>query len=684
MPTRVTQAAFTSGELTPALHGRIDMDQYVRGLVLCKNFIVHPHGGISNRTGMRFVCEVKDSSVPVNLIEFNFNDLDTYCLEFGNLYMRVIRNGGQVLYPVGHASAGQIVEIVTPYTTAEVFDMQYVQSADIITIVHPNHPPAVLARTDHHEWTLTDIAFQPALAAPTGAAVGTQTVGAGSTSRRYKVTAYNTETAEESLPSNIAATTTDSDQNWIDGEYISLSWSAVADASKYNIYKDENGLFGYIGSTDVLGFNDTKYAPDLEDTPPSARDPFDAPGNYPSTVTYYEQRLAYAASVTGPQKIWFSQVGNFNNMNISEPLKDSDAITLRIDANQVNEVRHLVPINELITLTSGAEHMITSGDLGFSIGNIKVKPQGRRGASRVRPLVVGSNVLYVQSKGKTVRNMGYDLKSNSYQGGDMSILASHLFEDSTITQWAFAEAPNSLIWVVMLDGSLRGLTYVKEHEVTAWHQHETDGDYESVAVIGGADRDIPYFVVKRTINGQVKRYIEYLEDTTKIVEDSFYVDSGLSYAGAPVTALSGLGHLEGKTVSILADGNVHPQQVVSAGAITLDYPASKVSVGLPIQADMQTLEPPLQGTLAKYKAISRLTIRVRNSRGLLAGPNADNLFPLKQRTNEAWGDPVALVTGEFEVVLSPSWNDNATLHIRQVDPLPLTILAVTPDVEVGG
>lgn len=716
-----TQSSFTAGELTPALHRRPDLEKYISGLKTCKNFFVHPHGGASNRAGTEFICEVKDSTKVTRLIEFAFNTEDTYALELGDQYIRVVRSGGQVLLSVTpsawadttayvvtdhvaqgginyycklahtsvlandqpgtgtnwtdywHALTTDIVEIPTPFLEAELFEVKFVQSADVITICHPNHPPSELSRFAHDKWTLADISFTPTITAPTNVAA---TVGTG-TLYKYVVTAISEDTGEESVASA---------ENPSGGgeDTCVISWTAVAGAESYAVYKEKNGVFGFIGVAVDTSFQEEKFIPEFDDTPPLQRDHFTGAGNYPSNVTYHEQRLGFANSLNKPQNIWLSQTGNFHNFNVSSPTKADDAITLRIDAAQVNAVRNLVSLEDLIILTSGAVHKITSGDSAFSFANLRTKAQSYRGSANIEPIVVDNTVIFIQARGTSVRDIGYSLETDSYKGQPLSILSEHLIKRTVLVDWAYAKEPDSIIWSIRDDGKLLGTTYLQSQEVLAWHQHDTDGLFESVASIEEGIEDAVYFIVNRTINGVQKRYIERLHTRYfATVEDAFFVDCGLTYDGVPADVISGLDHLEGKTVAVLADGNVHPPLVVTSGSITLTYEASKIHIGLPYVADLETLEPPFEGTAGNPKQASDLTIGVRDSRGLWAGFNAANLSELKQREDEQWGDATELYTGYFEMTIESTWENNGQILLRQIDPLPLTILSVSPDYDVG-
>ncbi|RKX24211.1 MAG: hypothetical protein DRP45_08730, partial [Candidatus Zixiibacteriota bacterium] len=713
MPQRVVQPSFTGGELAPSLHKRSDLAKYSSGLKTCLNFFCHPHGGISNRAGFEFIVETKDSSKASRLIDFQFNADDTYILEFGDQYMRVIRLGAQVELastPSAWASGttyaktdhvsyggvnyyskvdsnlgnqpdisptewypltGLVVEIPTPYLEAELFDIKFTQSADVITLAHKNHPISELSRAGHTLWSLDTITFGANVDAPTGLIATPSGMDDDDLTYYYQVTAVD-EDGKESLPSTEASALVDS--NWQVGEKVDLSWTAVTGADRYNVYCSRSGLYGYIGTTYGTAFVDTNISPDTSDTPPIAKDPFAFSGDYPGAVGYHQQRLAYASTTNEIEKIIFSRISEFHNLNVSFPQKASDAITMRLNSNEVNEVRHLISMNDLIVMTSGAIWKITSGDNGFSFDNIRAYPQSKSGASNMRPLAVNETVLYTLPKSGVVRDLTYTLEVDGYAGNNLSVMADHMFRGYSMASWAYAQEPDSIVWVVRSDGTMLGLTYLREHQIWGWHRHTTDGYFEDVAVISEGDIDAVYAVVRRTVNGNTVRYIERMhERIDDVVEDAFFVDSGLSYDGAPVTTLAGLDHLEAKSVVALADGNVVRDLTVTSGSITLPYSASKVHVGLEYECDAATLEPPIEGTIGRVKSASRLIVSLLDSRGLWAGPDEDNLVEMKQRYLEAWGDPTELFTGDVEIGIEASWENRGELFLRQKDPLPSTI-----------
>jgi hypothetical protein len=567
--------------------------------------------------------------------------------------------------------------------------------------------------------------------------------------------------------------------------YIDVSWTAVAGAASYIVYREKSGAYGFIGRTQGSTFRDDNISPDMTDGPPDFALPFFGAGNYPGCVTYHEERKVYGRTNSKRQSLFLSQSGAYNNFSTSFPVDDADAIEVALVSRQVHEIRHLVSLGGLLVMTSGGEWVAKPGGQSDAITptSLVVKPQSYRGGADVPPIVVGSMALYVQDRGQIVRDLGYKYDVDSYTGDDLTLLSRHLFEARTVREWAYAQAPWSVVWCVMSDGGLLSLTYLREHEVWAWSRHDTDGDFESVAVVSEGSEDVAYLLVRRVVGGVTRRYVERLASRQVYdVQDAFFVDAGLSLdvpvsiasitsanppvvttgaahglttgdlvdiegtlafnpsfpassddrfvahatagqrymvtvtgattftlrdyltgaavSGASWTALgrggnvrravttvSGLHHLNGKTVAILANGDVQPAQVVSGGTVTLDRAASRVHVGLPYVCDLQTLRLDVggqpDGTMqGRKKVIPFVTIRMERSRGLAGGPRETHLKELKQGP-DAYNTPTGLYTGDYKLSVPGDWATGGQLFLRQSYPLPATVLGLIPEVVFG-
>jgi hypothetical protein len=256
---------------------------------------------------------------------------------------------------------------------------------------------------------------------------------------------------------------------------------------------------------------------------------------------------------------------------------------------------------------------------------------------------------------------------------------------------AYQREPQSIVWCVRDDGVLLGLTYLKEQEVWAWHRHDTQGEFESIACITGSTRNELWAVVKRTVNGATVRYVERLSESipTSDVEDQTHLDSYLTYSGTAAATISGLSHLEGMAVNVLADGSVEKNKTVASGQITLSAPASLVHVGLSYTADLELPDVEMQlqdGTAqGRLKKISNVILRLQDSRGGKIGTTFDGtLDEIPYDNPTLLGVAIPLFTGEKNVIVPGDFDTRGRIVIRQEDPLPLTILAVIREVTFGG
>lgn len=422
--------------------------------------------------------------------------------------------------------------------------------------------------------------------------------------------------------------------------------------------------------------------------------------SHPTVPIFFQQRLTLAGPLINPQRFNMSQPGSFFNFNISNPVQPDDAITGTIVSGQLNSIKSMVSMpTGLIILSDRQAWLVSGGGPQTAITPIDVTAQSQayNGANDVPPIVVNYDIIYVQAKGSSVRDLTYNFYTNIYTGTDISVLSSHLFYGYTIEAWAYAEEPFKIVQAIRNDGVLLTLTFLKEQELIGWTHADTQGTFESVASVTEAVSfgivDAVYTVVERVVNGFTVKYVERFAERIfpNGVADAWCVDAGLQYTGAPATTFSGAWHLAGKTVTGLADGVVIPPFVMGLdGTFTLATPASKVTVGLAFTPQLQTLaldlgEPTVQG---KQKNISSVTVRCADTLGLSIGKTFSTLVPMKDlivgnvgsQTNQV---VTGLVTGDAYTVLDPSWDEPGQYCIQQSYPLPASILGVIPEITVG-
>lgn len=413
---------------------------------------------------------------------------------------------------------------------------------------------------------------------------------------------------------------------------------------------------------------------------------------YPSKITFFRERL----TLSHRQKLHFSVAGDFENfaaVDDSGLVVADRAIKLTISSDDVNRVEWMVPSQALLIGTAGQEFACSenSSNEAFSPGNVKIEQQTSDGSRAVIPARVGYSTLFVQRSGRKLKEMSYNFQQNGYVTADMTVLAEHITRGG-IVDVAWHKEPYVALWCVRADGVLLGFTFNKEQDVVGWHRHALGGggEVESCTVIPSPnrDRDDLWLVVKRTINGQTKRYIEYLEREYRpgdTQESCFYVDSGGTYEGAPATTISGIDWLEGQTVQILADGAAHPDRVVTGGSVTLHSPASVVHIGLGYPSYLQTnrIEAGAgDGTAqGKTKRINKVVVRFLDTLGGFAGPDENNLDEIQFRSGSVPMDQAPpLFSGDKLIEWPDGYNFDGYVMVKQEQPLPMTVAAIMPQV----
>lgn len=591
-----------------------------------------------------------------------------------------------------------IYQLDTPWSEDKVFDLGYEQAADVVVFTHLEHRQVRLTRFAHDNWTITYANYVATVVPPTGFVVtgNAPNTGTGYTATDYVyvVTTIDAATGQESLPSDPMTGTTDLT---LKGNTVSMTWDAVAGAERYNVYRQGGGAFGYVGTADGTSFTDDNIAPDFSQSYPRGRDPFesqspnDANGLKPAVVAFWQQRAIYGRSLNKPNGVWASQASNLFNFNASRPTNPADAVTFAVSGRRVNAIMHLVPLKNLIVFTTDT---IFSVAKDFEPTKIDIEPENYRGASRVRPVTIDDVIFFHCAKGGSIRTLGYQFEADGYRGNDLTVFAPHFFENVYAIDMTWSEFPLSILPVVMSDGDVRVLTWQAEQQVWGWTKWTTDGQFESCCTVSEGGEDVTYFVIKR---GD-KRFVEYSATPRwESVVDAVYLDSAIRYAGDPKTNFSRATHLAGRSVDVLADGSVyHDIDVASDGSFSLPQPAAKVTVGLPYESWIRTLPLGQDNLKGEPKLIAGATVRVKKSRGLEIGIGKDlppgqfeptssddeiagPIDEVKTRELEMMGEPTDLYSGELKVDAEPGDWRTADVVVRQIHPLPMTVLAITPD-----
>lgn len=761
-PIYISQLAFTTGEVSPDVSSRFDLEQYKSALLEAENVVIRPYGAVAKRQGSQYVGQVKYIDKPTRLFEFTTNTNNSFMLEFGDKYIRVWNYG---IYTG--------IEVTTPFTSDILFDLNCNQSGDVMFICSGKYPIQTLSRYSDTDWRMSTykLTEQPYDEINTDNGHTLTVNGDTITSTKdlftqdmvgsviqiaYYVEAVHTKSAGEvvekrvhrgllplliektynNINYNVENYSTDTELSWKftthgtwggtvkiqisnnDGQtwkdyrtYTSKNDYNVTDTGKIEagarlkyVSDIKSGSvncdlsimpFTQYGIVEIKSVTDAKNAKvnvlnGIKEGEPSYQwklGSWNRGRGYPKLCTFYQDRFVVAATDSKPNFIWFSRTGDYPNFGVEKvegTITDDSAITLPVINRKMCEIRHLVPANDLIILTSGNE-WIVRGDKTITPTNCNLKTQTQRGALSCEPQFIGNRCVFVQERGGTVRDMGYSYESDNYTGQDLTLFVKTLVKGHVAVTSAYAQDPDSIIYYVRDDGQLNCLTYIPEQKVYGWSHFVTNGKYRYVESVAEGEQDTIYFVVDRVINNKNVKCIErsiplYTEDNSDV-----FLDCYVKVANSIKTDYINAPHLVGQMVDIVVDGQQMPsREVPPTGVIKLDGKANVITVGLPYttkikipRAEQQINDGTLQGRVA---TVSRVVLRMYKSFGGKVGRTFDRMDDITLPPNE-------LFTGDKPVILPKmgiNYSTDTSICIKHSDPFPFNLLSITRIVEIGG
>ena len=497
-------------------------------------------------------------------------------------------------------------------------------------------------------------------------------------SQSYVITALD-ELGTESRPSSPVTAT---NNLFVAGASNSITWDDVDGASRYHVYKEKSGVYGFIGKVDDDGsatftFEDDNIGPDLSISVPLIDGSLDA-SDHPGAVGYFEGRRFFAATATAPQDVWGTVSNTESDLSFHLPVQDSDRIYFRLSARDVSRVRHIVPMQHLVLLTSSSEMRVTPlNSDALTPGNVSVRPQSHIGASFVQPIVVNNTVVFESARGGHIRELGFSADHNGFVTGDLSLRAPHLFDYKTIVDLTYMKSPLPVLWMVNSSGTLIGFTYAPEEALGAWHTHTTNGTFTSCCAVSEGNEDRLYTIIQRGSKVTIQRMGPINPANPA---DRIYLDDSQS-------ATTGLSRLNGVEVQLLGDFATVETLTVSGGTVTPTGTYSVKFVGLPYTSEIETLPASMQVEAyaqGRTKNINKVWVRIIEDFPITgqplrfqAGPDEAGLVTHTPTVPLGEVNQVELIT------LSPLWGDDGTFLIRQGEPFPLAIASITYEVAVG-
>ncbi|MCP4184234.1 MAG: hypothetical protein GY761_13120 [Hyphomicrobiales bacterium] len=811
------KATFSRGELSPKLQGRVDIDHYKMGLETCTNFYVLRQGGIRRRPGTVFVSEIKDSTIKSKLIPFEFNETQAYVVEFGHLYSRFFALAGQV------EVSGSPYEISHSYKEADLYDIHYEQSGDVVYLANGNYMPQTLTRRAETDWVIADFeaedgpyldenvtgttmtlngtgAVHPIMTSnslPAGfVAVSSnssvaawrafnsdpsQGVDLGAVAGSWLEITLDVAKAVDGYTMKASRTYPDrhpitwsvqgySGTQWLTLQYIENESGWNRGETRHYSFENSNAFIKYrifihatgdnnnavlnafvmhwlqsnqtgitLTASSVAGLNNgsgfvakdvhrtirlygtdglwrwakisainstTRVDVSLGDMACYDLDPcfrwrmsaWNDNDGYPGTVGFFNERLAWAGSMTFPRTVWFSESANYSGHRVSVPLLDTDAINITMSGGQINKIQWISDIYDLAAGTTQTVRSIgaAASTAPFAAGNIEQRQQTTVGASNIQPLSIGETTVYVDFYKKRLHEFTYSFELNGYQAPELSVLSDHIYT-SGITSISYQAIPENLIWIGLANGRLGCTTFEKNQSVIGMTQvviaggsSEAEAIVESHCTVPSQSGDRLWMIVNRTINGVTKRYVEYLAEPFEKneVSNGVFFDSSVTVTGTGFTTISGLSHLEGELIGVLADGIDVGDAIVSSGQITLPggKSADKAVVGLRYQSYGKTLRMAVAGNsdgtaMGRRKIINEIFLDVYETGAMKVGTNSRQFEMFGRKNTESFGGAKTLNTGFEKVKAEGKWSGDGQIVFHTDRGYPATIRAVIASVD---
>ena len=740
------QPSFASGEISPDVASRVDLDKYRSALLQAENVFIRPYGSAYRRPGTEYCAEISDGTVFVRLQEFTVDADTSYLLLFTSGKLKIYKDGNL------------IATKNTPFVAYNLKKLRFAQSADVMFIASGTFPVQVLKRTGTDTFsnlsafapapgyfdstTMTDgVTITPSarsgsvtLTASSGvftagqkgnnimlrqrvsaATVSQSATGASSSllagPAGWKIVTHGTwkgtVNVEYSDDNNTWLTlrtyTSDNDFNatesgtFDDQTYIRLnvsltSGTLTADLTRFPYtYDGWATITAYTNSTTVTASVKKKFINTSASDDWAFASWCDEYG-YPSCVTFFQDRLCFAATDRQPYMVWMSRTGDYYNFGVEKvegTVTDDSAVAVSFISRKDYRILHLLAHADLLVMTEGNEWIVSGAEV-VTPTNVSPRVQTSRGSTEVVPEMIGGQMIYVQRHGKTVRDLQYNFGTDSYDGMDLTILAKHITQDKTIVDSAYRQEPDYMMFYVLDDGTCACLTYVKEQQVYAWCRMVTKGIIYAVETVANPYYDEVYFVVARENGWYLEKLSIYphhewphdyiMMDCAVHGED---INPPMDEVTVPIYA--------NQELEVLADGRRIPGiKADENGKFTLDVPASNLCIGLKYTStwELPNIELQLQdGTLqGRRKKVSEVILRLDNSLGGRVGLATNKTDVIKYEETDK--QEVMLFSGEKLVtvpnVTMGGFNDKGRVVIVSDDPYPLSISSIVRAVVPGG
>jgi len=591
---------FTGGQVTPLIGMRSDFTRHKNGCETLQNFKILPQGAISSRSGFEFKKEVKNSADNTILIPFEVSTDIAYVIEAGDGYFRFYRDGDIIL------SGDTPYEVAHPYTPEDLYDIRWTQSNDVLFLHHGDYPPKTLSRTSDTTWTLSvdeqtdgpylkepqdgvtltlsDVQGSITVTASSAIFAATDTTGTGGTGlsdRHIRIQKQSnhlaiTNIARQQRPrinytgddlikendtvyiSGVSGMTEVNNKTFtIDSRVkdLNILYLSGVDSTNFGAYTSgglvqviENEwlwlkITGCTSATEVTAeFQDDVIASSIGPYKSFRLGAWSSTTGYPWMGVFYENRHVRARTDKEVSKLWASAVDGFNDYALD--VDDDSPWSFTLASSKLDAIQWISSQKQLRIGTAGSEYTMSgTGTSSITPTNVNVKRETENGSFYIPALAIRNSTLFVQRVRKKLHEFVYSFDTDGFSDPDLTLAAEDIARGN-IKRMAFQKEPNGIVWFCLENGSLIGLTYLRDQDVVGWHSHVlggTDVSVKDIISIPGVEQDEVWAIVERTIDGSTVKYVEKLSDDfrDKTINDATFMDSFITATpDAPAATLT--------------------------------------------------------------------------------------------------------------------------------------------------
>ena len=512
---------FSAGEWSARMEGRVELEKYYSSCRTLKNMLVVSQGGADFRPGTKYIVTGNTDANKIRLIPFSIKNVGEYILELGNLYIRVIKCSTHAQLETA-PGVPLVTDVATPWPTADLFEIKYVQTKDAMYFVHPSYSPRKLVRTDDTtDWTLSAPTFSGWL----------------------KSSEKDISGATLADPVVVTATS----HGFVNGDVVYITDVVGMRELNTNIYKVANKTDHTFELENIDGTTYTAYVSGGHAV--KAGNIFSGANNYPAAIAFYQQRMVLAGTNTHPDKVWLSKVGDPLDYKMPEGLE------FQVWHNRGLILRWLAGKGEIAFGADSCEGVVSGAPISDT--NYQLRVESGYGVENVQGQLVNERLLFIQDGGKRIREFAYHEESAGWESPDLTLFADHITGDG-IVETAVQRSPDTILWCVRSDGVLAALTYEYRYGVAGWSRIVMAGSgvVESIAIVRGTAEDEIYVSVKRTVNSVTKRFIEYFaaRDFGSDQADAYFVDCGITDDNGAAVDITGATQAHPVVITSVAHG----------------------------------------------------------------------------------------------------------------------------------